>query len=234
MLLTLPIARLHRTTLALVLLLAALKAPVSAAETVPGPAALAPAAIADSRPAQAAASPAQGAPAQASALQGKDAPLPPQYGLALEYGYTFDPTPRMNLLMARFSAIYDYGTIWHTNKAPNTLRFKVEASAGTTLNPGNNFIASANMLAMKYPFGLDRELRPYIEGGIGVIYTEYRVHRQGLHFNFNPVLGTGIEVPQPDGRNYFTAVRLYHLSNAELYHENRGVNWVALQIGRFF
>ena len=163
----------------------------------------------------------------------KKEPLPNQYGVMAEYGYSFDPTPNMHSLLARVSAVFDYGTVWHQD-CPNTLRFKVEGAAGSTLNPGNNLIVSANMLALKYPFGLGNAFRPYVEAGIGVIYTEFRVQNQGLHFNFNPVLGAGFELPQQNGKNLFAALRLYHLSNAEIDHENRGVNSVAVQVGRFF
>lgn len=163
----------------------------------------------------------------------KDPVLPNQYGIMAEYGYSFDPSPHMQSLLARVSAIFDYGKVWHQD-CPKTLRFKVEGAAGSTLNPGNDLVLSANMLALKYPAGLGNAFRPYVEGGIGVIYTEFRVKDQGLHINFNPVLGAGFELPQQDGKNFFTAVRLYHLSNANIDHENRGVNSLALQAGWFF
>jgi lipid A 3-O-deacylase len=163
----------------------------------------------------------------------KDPPLPTQYGASVEYDYAFDPPPNPSFMLARVFAIFDYGSVWHQD-CPNTLRFKVEAAAGSTLNPGNDLIVSVNMLALKYPFKLGPGLRPYVEGGIGVIYTQFRVPGQGLHFNFNPLLGVGCEMPQADGKNFFATIRLHHLSNAELNHNNRGVNSLGLQIGRFF
>jgi hypothetical protein len=163
------------------------------------------------------------------------APLPDQSGMSIEYGYSYDPREeKLTFLLARLFAIYDYGTIWHQDR-PKTLRFKVEGAAGSTLTPDPDLIVSANMLALYYPGGLDKQsLRPYLEGGIGVIYTGFRVKGQGLHVNFNPLLGVGCELPQADGRNYFAALRLHHLSNAEFNRDNRGVNSVVLQIGRFF
>ena len=160
--------------------------------------------------------------------------LPNQYGASAEYGYTFDPQQDITFVMARVFAIFDYGSVWHQDR-PKALRFKVEAAAGSTVTPHEDFMASANMLAMYYP-GLraGQTLRPYVEGGIGVIYTEFRVKGQGLHYNFNPILGAGCELPEADGKNPFAAIRLHHLSNAGLYHENRGVNSVELQVGRYF
>jgi lipid A 3-O-deacylase len=165
----------------------------------------------------------------------KEMTLPNQHGMSLEYGYTFDPHQDITFLLARVFAIYDYGTFWHQNHTKE-MRFKVEGAIGSTLTPASNLMASANMLILYYYPGslLNRSVRPYMEGGIGVIYTEFRVKRQGLHYNFNPILGLGLEFPQENGKNAFAAVRLHHLSNANLYHENRGVNSVELQIGRYF
>lgn len=160
--------------------------------------------------------------------------LPNQYGLALDYGYAFDPSPNPTFVMATGFAIYDYGSVWHQANCPNTLRFKVEGSVGSTVTPSSDLIASVNMLAMKYPLGLGGKVRPYGEAGIGVIYTQFRVEGQGLHFNFNPLLGAGLELPQKDGKNIFGAVRLHHISNGGLDHDNRGINSVVFQVGRMF
>lgn len=171
---------------------------------------------------------------QAPAVPDKDAPLPDQHGMALQFGYAFDPSPNPTYLLATVFGIYDYATMWRQPKAPNTLRLKFEGTIGSMVEPEGGLVASVNMLALKYPLGLRQGVRPYGEAGIGVIYTQYRVREQGLHFNFNPLLGAGLEFPQPDGRHIFGAIRLSHISNAELDHENRGVNTVLLQVGRIF
>lgn len=160
--------------------------------------------------------------------------LPDQYGMSVEYGYTYDPSAQLTFLLARVFAIYDYGTVWRIDR-PKALRFKVEGAIGSTLTPENDLIASANMLALYYPVKLTgASLRPYLEAGIGIIYTQFRVPGQGLHVNFNPLLGIGCELPQANGKHPFAAIRLHHLSNAEIDHDNRGVNSVELQIGRYF
>ena len=165
----------------------------------------------------------------------KETPLPDQYGMSAEYGYTYDPHQNITFLLARVFAIYDYSTVWQQKQPNAALRFKVEGAAGSTLTPANDLIVSVNMLALYYPRWLGGgSLRPYVEGGIGLIYTQFRVKGQGLHINFNPQLGVGCELPQEAGKNPFAAIRLHHLSNAEIFHENRGVSSVVLQIGRFF
>ena len=164
----------------------------------------------------------------------KVAPLPNQYGMSLEYGYTYDPQADLSFVMARVFAVFDYGKVWHQDR-PAARRFKVEAAAGSTLTPTSDLMVSANMLALYYPGKLSgATLRPYVEGGIGVIYTQFRVKGEGLRYNFNPLLGVGCELPQTDGKNPFAAIRLHHISNANLDHNNRGVNSVELQVGRFF
>jgi lipid A 3-O-deacylase len=77
-------------------------------------------------------------------------------------------------------------------------------------------------------------LNPYVEGGIGVIYTDFQVEGQGLRFNFHPQIGIGTEFQLNSGEPFFTAIRLSHISNAGLDHENRGVNSVVFMVGRFF
>lgn len=185
---------------------------------------------------------AQAAPAHAPSARDWDrpgkspeeAPLPDQYGISAEYGYTFDPREEITFLLARVFAIYDYGTFWRQDR-PKAMSFKVEGAVGSTLTPEQDLMASANMLVMYYPVSLaDRRWRPYLEAGIGVIYTGFKVQGQAYRFNFNPLLGVGCELPRPDGKHPFAAIRLHHLSNAGIGPDNRGVNSVELQIGRYF
>jgi hypothetical protein len=91
------------------------------------------------------------------------------------------------------------------------------------------------MLALYYlDFISTPQLRPYSEGGIGVVYTDFQVKGQGSRFNFNPQIGIGMEFKADSGPPYFGAVRLSHISNAGLHEDNRGVNSVIFLVGRFF
>lgn len=157
-----------------------------------------------------------------------------RYGMALEVANTYDPGHDRSFVLLSAVALYDYGKIWHQDR-PKELCFKVEASLGGTTRPDLRTVASVGMLALYF---FDRiatpQIRPYFEAGIGVIYTDFRVQGQGFRINFNPQLGIGAEFPQKSGKNLFMTFRLHHLSNAELHHDNRGVNSAALQVGRFF
>ena len=157
-----------------------------------------------------------------------------RYGLSVNIGNTYDPSTKTGFVMLSGFALYDYDKIW-PHAAPDPLRFKVEVSAGYTWTKDKDFMASASIFAVYY---LDRfmqkSFRPYVEGGIGGIYTQWKVDGQGSHLNFNPQVGIGTEISTGYGGTYLAAVRLHHLSNAELKEENRGVNSIVFVIGRFF
>jgi opacity protein-like surface antigen len=96
-------------------------------------------------------------------------------------------------------------------------------------------MASVGMMAVYYlDFFSNARLMPYLEGGIGVVYTDFQVEGQGSRFNFNPQIGIGTEFKLKSGPPFFTALRLSHISNAGLADENRGVNSVVWIVGRFF
>jgi lipid A 3-O-deacylase len=157
-----------------------------------------------------------------------------QYGLAATIGKTYDPVRNIRFCLISGVGLFDYEKIWH-NLAPEPLRFKVEFSIGEASWGKKYLMTSANMFALYYLdyFGND-SFTPYMEGGIGVIYTGFQVKNQGLKINFNPQIGLGAEFKTASRDTYFTSLRLHHLSNGKLYHPNRGVNSVLLMVGRFF
>ncbi len=150
--------------------------------------------------------------------------VPDRYGLGLTIGHTVDPVGDINFLMVTASALFDYEKVWH-HPAPRDLRFKVETSLGGSFTPTCNLMPSAEMLALFFLEPISgQSFKPYIEGGIGLIYTQHRVKDQGLHFNFNPQIGFGTEFTFDSGATYFTSLRWHPISNGGLDHENRGVN----------
>jgi len=157
-----------------------------------------------------------------------------RYGLAIVLGNTYDPTNDINFYMLSGSVLYDYEKIWH-HRAPDPLRFKVEYNIGITRDDKTRFTTSLNMFALYYlNLFEDDDIRPYVEGGIGVIYTGFRVKGQGLKFNFNPQMGLGAEFKTESRDTYFLSLRLHHLSNGGIDEHNRGVNSVLVMLGRFF
>ena len=159
--------------------------------------------------------------------------VPTRFGFALSYGNTFHPDNKIGFILANYLVLFDYDKVW-PHSAPENLRFKVECSLGSTTTPENWVMASAGMLALYYlDFLNSKAVRPYIEGGIGLIYTGFRVEGQGSRLNFNPKAGFGLEFPI--GREaLFTSLRWDHLSNAYLNGDNTSVDSVILMFGVYF
>ena len=159
---------------------------------------------------------------------------PTRFGMAIAEGTTYNLGANIYYGLVTGVALFDYEKVWR-HRAPEPLRFKVEVSAGTTMHPKTRFMASANMFALYYLLGPQtRTFRPYIEGGIGVIYTAFRVEGQGLYVNFNPQIGIGTDIKVSPKTEFFTAARLSHISNAGLSHENTGINSIILMFGYYF
>ncbi len=160
--------------------------------------------------------------------------IPTRYGMAAVLGKTFDPVNNIYFTQLSGFIMWDYDKIWH-HWAPAPLRFKVEGTAGLTVSPQTRAMLSVGMMALYYlEFISSDRLVPYLEGGIGVVYTDFQVEGQGSRFNFNPQIGIGAEFEVDSGAPFFTALRLSHISNAGLHDENRGVNSVVWMLGRFF
>ena len=170
----------------------------------------------------------------------KQGEIPTRYGLAAVLGKTFDPVTDINFLQLSGFIMWDYDRVWH-HWAPDPLRFKVECTAGMTTTPKNRAMVSVDMMALYYlDFLSSPRFKPFIEGGIGVIFTDFQVEAegeekiQGSRFNFNPQIGIGTDFKVDSGSTFFTTFRLQHMSNAGLNSENRGVNSIVLMIGRYF
>ena len=159
---------------------------------------------------------------------------PTRYGFGLVAGDTYRAAEDLNFIMATGFAQFDYDRIW-PHSAPDSLYFKVETSLGMTTSPWNRAMVSANIMACYYLDFLSTDhLKPYMEGGIGLIYTDFKLEDQGLKFNFNPQIGIGTDISVGKGKPFFLALRLHHISNAGLHEENRGINSVTLTFGRYF
>lgn len=168
-------------------------------------------------------------------------PGPSRIGFAGSWGRTFDPVSDIDIFQLTGMAIWDYDPIWRS-WGPKFLKFKLEASAGAADTLGTRAVFSVAMSGLYYPDFLSaNRLRTYLEGGLGVIYTDFQVKdpdppydRQGLRFNFNPIIGIGVEFKQRPGASYFASFRLSHLSNVGLKSDNRGVNSIVFLVGRLW
>lgn len=160
--------------------------------------------------------------------------IPTRYGMAAVLGDTFDPDEGIYFVQLAGFGMWDYDKVWH-HWAPEALRWKLEVTAGLTTAPRTRAMVSVGMMAPYYlDFISNQRFNPYIEGGIGVIYTDFHVEGQGSRFNFYPQAGIGTEIQVGSGPPFFGALRISHISNAGLHDDNRGMNSIILMIGRFF
>ncbi len=153
---------------------------------------------------------------------------PHETALGLYAGRAYDWSD-LYFFLASWQALYDYETIWG-HRAPEGLGIRLEADLGVATGAefsGERIMASGNFLAV-YEFGAPQSSKfvPYVEGGVGLIYTDFQREGQAYRVNFNPVAGFGIR-----NRTTFLTVRLHHLSNAGLNDDNRGINSVVLGFG---
>ena len=159
---------------------------------------------------------------------------PTRYGMSITSGRTYDPTNNIDFYMVSGFILYDYKKVWK-HEAPDQLRFKVETSLGAAYDNDARFTGSVNIFALHYlDMFKSKTFKPYIEGGIGVIYTDFQVRGQGLRWNFNPQIGLGTEIKAGNNDTFFISVRAHHISNAGLDDENRGVNSIMLMAGYYF
>ncbi|NVO00572.1 MAG: acyloxyacyl hydrolase [Geobacteraceae bacterium] len=159
---------------------------------------------------------------------------PERKAAAISVASSYDPNFNMSSVRGSVAALYDHGELWDNVKS-GTTAFKLEGVAGMLLRPEYRAVVSVNMLSLYYPeFVKSRELRPYLEAGIGVIYTDYRVDGQAYRHNFNPLLGIGAEIRGEKGDTFYVAMRLHHVSNGSINRDNQGVNSLLFQIGKFY
>lgn len=173
-------------------------------------------------------------PNKISAEENKDEYAPTRYGLAFTTGNTYNPTDNIGFYMMSGFSLYDYEKVWK-HKAPEPLRFKVEGNIGVANDSKTRLVASMNIFALHYlDLITNQTFRPYIEGGVGIIYTDFQVKGQGLRINFNPQLGLGTEIKLKPGSTFFFSLRLHHISNGGIDDENRGINSVMCMLGYLF
>ncbi|MEJ2200336.1 MAG: acyloxyacyl hydrolase [Desulfuromonadaceae bacterium] len=159
---------------------------------------------------------------------------PTRYALTAGGGFSFSTHDDVDFVQLSLSALLDQDPLFQL-QLPESLRFKLEGTVALTTEPDHRIMAGADMLALYFLDGLSSQwLRPYVEAGIGLAYTDFKVEGQGLRVNFRSQAGIGSEIQLGDGPPWFAAVRVQHLSNAGLDEDNAGINLICFQLGRFF
>jgi len=157
----------------------------------------------------------------------------PRLGIGAMAGLAYDPLDARDFLALNALLLFDYDRVWG-HKAPENLKFKAEFSVGSTTEP-EDLILSSGIAALLYLDQFETKwFRPYVEAGIGIIYTDYKVDGQGLNLNFNPRAGVGTDIKIKGDASFYCGLSLWHLSNGNIDSDNRGSNAVVLLFGRYF
>ena len=97
----------------------------------------------------------------------------------------------------------------------------------------DSFEIGVNALLARLRFGHAR-LRPFIEGGEGIAYTDLRKQGLGSRIQFTSQIGAGLDWALGPDRGLLLAARFRHLSNAGIARGNPGINTIYGVIGFSF
>ncbi|MCM8763167.1 MAG: acyloxyacyl hydrolase [Candidatus Omnitrophica bacterium] len=107
---------------------------------------------------------------------------------------------------------------------PGLVEFEFEPFANTLISPDPNAEIGFNLL-LKYGLPLTQRLYPYLEGGVGFVYTTQHTLEQSTQYNFIPQAGAGIiYFLKKDSLAVTAGYRYRHLSNASIKAPNKGIN----------
>jgi hypothetical protein len=98
----------------------------------------------------------------------------------------------------------------------------------------SSFEIGVSPLFARLTFFGDARLRPFLEGGEGIVYTDLRGQELGTRVQFTSQIGAGLDYELQRGLALTLAVRYRHMSNAGLASTNPGVDTVYGMVGLAF
>jgi len=110
------------------------------------------------------------------------------------------------------------------------LELIAEPIMNIVISPDANAEFGASCL-LKYSAHITARIAPYIEGGIGMVYTTQHTHEQGTQFNFLPQVGGGLQFFLNKNIALTGGYRYRHLSNAGMSDDNSGINHHFVLVG---
>lgn len=127
----------------------------------------------------------------------------------LLYQFSFD----INLLAEKL----------HIKSHQTNFELLVEPFTNVVVSPGTNAEIGCSFF-LRYSVKLSTWIAPYLEVGLGYVYTTQHVHEQGSQSNFLTQPGIGAQFFI--GKHYALTVgyRYRHMSNAGMATPNRGVD----------
>ena len=112
----------------------------------------------------------------------------------------------------------------HIKSKITDLELLIEPLANVVVRPGANAEIGCSF-PLRYSVRLSSWFSPYVEVGLGFLYTTQHVHEQGSQFNFTTQLGIGTQFTLSDHYALTAGYRFRHMSNAGLSTPNRGVDF---------
>jgi hypothetical protein len=115
-------------------------------------------------------------------------------------------------------------------KPRGVLEFVTEPIMNVVISPDANAEFGVSLL-LKYSDKITSRIAPYVEGGVGMVYTTQHTHEQGTQFNFLPQVGAGLQCFLNENLALTGGYRYRHLSNAGISDDNSGINHHFVLVG---
>jgi hypothetical protein len=155
-------------------------------------------------------------------------PQPGTWALGVRSGYSIGLSKHAEMVPVNLRIGY---TLFKGQKwviPPGAFEIAVEpfGSAITSIRPqhSGSMELGLGLPVLTYYFNLGNHLAPYVEGGLGLLYTDLRGYHLGGRFSFMETLGAGVAYSLSDNLVLNAGWRYRHISNAGLYKDNVGLN----------
>jgi hypothetical protein len=97
--------------------------------------------------------------------------------------------------------------------------------------PGDNAVGLNLSAILRWHFVRQPDWSLYIDGGAGLLGTTNDVPQRGSSFNFTPQVGGGTTIRLNDEQRLMIGVRWHHISNADIYTGNPGLDTIFGYVG---
>lgn len=157
--------------------------------------------------------------------------------LGAHTGYSFGT--RKNAQMSTTALRLGY-VLWHVDGSEHYLpsffphgafEVAVEPFASAIFEPQTTAEAGVALPVLTYHFDTGTRLLPFIEGGAGAMYTSLTEFNLGGRFQFLPFAGAGVSYFLTDKMALRLGGRFRHISNADIYDDNAGLDSLVFTIG---
>ncbi|MBU4262458.1 MAG: acyloxyacyl hydrolase [Proteobacteria bacterium] len=148
----------------------------------------------------------------------------PGWGQTTQRVETIDLAPRYNHVI-----FADLGSGWYRGFHSILLELPVHL----VISPDTSAMVGMNFLAC-YTFTASKEMRPYLFGGGGPVYSFADIPGMGAELNGNYQFGIGLEYKRADNHNLLFEIRYHHISNAGTEEPNEPLNSCKVLIGITF